>query len=95
MKPRWYRTFLKNWWVVAFIFMTFGFYLQAIHQKNLLVKTLQERVGYLSQEIRKAQEENEELRLRIQSWDDPEWIELVLKEHLGVAQEGETKVVFE
>ena len=86
---------LKNWWVIAFVLMACGFYLQAIHKKNRLVRALQERVDYLSLTKREAEEEKEELLIRIQSQEDPEWLELVLKEKLGVTGEGELKVVFE
>ncbi|MCB1071780.1 MAG: hypothetical protein H7A41_04050 [Chlamydiales bacterium] len=95
MKSGWYQIFLKNWWVIAFVLMACGFYLQAIHKKNRLVKTLQERIDLLSQTKREAEEKKEELLLRFQSQEDPEWLELVLKENLGVTAEGELKVVFE
>lgn len=95
MKSGWYQIFFRNWWVVAFVLMACGFYLQAIHKKNRLVKTLQERVDHLSQAKREAERKKEELVLRIQSQEDPEWLELVLKENLGVTAEGEFKVVFE
>ncbi|MDN3508550.1 MAG: hypothetical protein P0S93_00715 [Candidatus Neptunochlamydia sp.] len=95
MKSGWVQIFLKNWWVIAFVLMAYGFYLQAIHKKNRLVKALQERVDHLSQAKREGEEEKEELVLRIQSQEDPEWLELVLKANLGVTGEGELKVVFE
>jgi len=87
--------FFKNWWVIAFVLMAYGFYLQAIHKKNHLAKILKERAYDLSQAKRKAMETKEELLLRIQSQEDPDFVELVLKEKLGVVSEGEIKVVFE
>lgn len=75
--------------------MACGLYLQAIHKKNCLVKALQERIDHLSQAKRKEEEKKERLTLRIRSQEDPEWLELVLKEKLGVTAEGELKVVFE
>lgn len=95
MKRGWYHIFLGNWWVIAFVLMACGVYLQAIHKKNRLAQALEDRVEHLSQAKNEAVEKKEELLLRIQSQDDPEWLELVLKEKLGVAAEGELKVVFE
>ena len=75
--------------------MTYGFYLQAMHKKNLLVKTLQGRIDHLSEIKRKEEEKKEEFSLRIQSQEDPEWLELLLKEKLGVCEKQEIKVAFE
>jgi hypothetical protein len=86
---------LKNWWVIAFIMMAGAIYIQAIHKKNRLVATLQERVETLTNAKMDAMEKKEGHLLRINSQDDPEFIELVLKEKLGVTAEGELKVVFQ
>ena len=95
MKNGLHHIILKNWWVGAFILMAWAIYIQAIHKKNRLVDTLQERVNTLTKAKIEAMEEKKELVLRMQSQEDPEWIELVLKEKLGVVAEGELKVVFE
>lgn len=89
------RNLLKNWWVIVFILMAGALYLQAIHKKNSLMVKLEEKVQVLDKARSKAQAEKEELLLRMQSQDDPEWMELVLKEKLGVVPEGQIKVVFE
>ncbi len=86
---------LKNWWVIAFILMAGAIYIQAIHKKNQLVATLQERVDTLAAAKMDAMEKKEELLLRINSKNDPDFIELILKEKLGVTAEGELKVVFQ
>ena len=86
---------LRNWWVIAFILMAGAIYIQAIHKKNRLVATLQERVDALSRSKMDAMEKKEELILRINSQNDPDFVELVLKEKLGVTAEGELKVVFQ
>jgi len=89
------RTLLKNWWVIVFMLMAWSFYVQAMHKKNHLVVKLEERVRVLTLGCEQAQKEREELLLRIQSQDDQEWMELVLKERLGVVPEGQVKVVFQ
>ena len=86
---------LKNWWVIAFILMAGAIYIQAIHKKNQLVATLQERIDTLAAAKMDAMEKKEELLLRINSQNDPDFVELVLKEKLGVTAEGELKVVFQ
>jgi plasmid replication initiation protein len=86
---------LRNWWVIAFILMAWAFYLQAMHKKNRLMVKLEEKVQVLDKARAEARAEKEELLLRMQSQDDPEWMELVLKEKLGVVPEGQIKVVFQ
>lgn len=89
------RLFLENWWVVALMVMAVAIYAQAIHKKNRLEQKLQEKVKELKITQKEEEEKKEQLLLRLQSQDDPEWMELVLKEKLGVTGEGELKVVFE
>lgn len=85
---------LRNWWVIAFVVMAWAVYLQAIHTKNRLVVKLEEKVNVFEKAHASAVAERKELLLRMQSQDDPEWMELVLKEKLGVVPEGQVKVVF-
>ena len=70
-------------------------YTQAIHNKNRKVAALQKKVETLTVAKMCAMERKEELLLRMASQDDPDFIELVLKEKLGVTAEGEQKVVFQ
>ena len=90
-----HRFFFRNWWVIAFIVMAWALYLQARHNKNQLLVRLTEKEEFLIQEKKEALEEREELLMRKQSQEDPDWMELVLKEKLGVVSEGEVKIVFE
>ncbi|MGE0831966.1 MAG: hypothetical protein AB7N99_04835 [Simkaniaceae bacterium] len=55
---------------------------------------LEEKVQSLEKAYSEAALEKEALLLRIESQQDLEWMELVLKEKLGVVPEGQTKVVF-
>lgn len=75
--------------------MAIAVYAQAIHKKNRLEQKLQGKVEALKVAKKEGEEQKEELLLRLQSQEDPEWVELVLKEKLGVKGEGELKVVFE
>ncbi len=85
----------KNWWVIAFILMAGAVYIQAIHKKNRLVATLQGRIDTFNRGKMDEMEREKELLLRINSQNDPDFVELILKEKLGVAAEGELKVVFQ
>jgi hypothetical protein len=89
------RLFIQNWSVFAFVVMAIAVYAQAIHKKNRLEQKLQEKVEALKIAREEGEKHKEELLLRLQSQEDPEWVELVLKEKLGVTGEGELKVVFE
>lgn len=89
------RLFIQNWWVVAFVVMVVALYAQAIHKKNRLEQKLQGKVKELRLAKQEGEKKRKELLLRLKSQDDPEWMELVLKEKLGVTGEGELKVVFE
>lgn len=89
------RFLLTNWWVIAFILMAWAFYLQAMHKKNCLVRNLEEKVTELQIARAQSLEEKEEKLFRVQSQDNSEWMELVLKERLGVVPEGQVKVVFQ
>ncbi|MCB1107922.1 MAG: hypothetical protein KDK76_07500 [Chlamydiia bacterium] len=92
---RFHLFLLKNWWVIAFVSMAGAIYFQSIHKKNQLVASLQGKVDLLTQAKLDALERKEELLFRIQSQEDPDFIELVLKERLGVTGEGELKVVLQ
>lgn len=95
MKKHVIHFFLRNWWVLTFFVIVSSFCLQTIYSKNCLIATLDKRRQELSQSKKKLEERREELLLRIESESDPEWIELVLKEKLGVKKEDELKVVFQ
>lgn len=86
--------FLKNWWVATYILMAFSLYAEARYQKNQLSLHLKERVLSLKREKERALLEQEQLLLRLNSEEDPDWIELVLKQKLGVVGERERKVIF-
>ena len=92
---RFHLSLPKNWWVIAFTLMAGAVYIQAIHKKNRLVATLQGRIDTFTREKMDAMEREKELLLRINSQNYPDFVELVLKEKLGVAAEGELKVVFQ
>ncbi|EPJ32605.1 putative membrane protein, partial [Chlamydia psittaci 06-1683] len=55
---------------------------------------LQKRVSELQEKIFCAEEEQKELRLHIQCWDNPVVIESALIRRLGLIPKGYTKICF-
>ena len=75
--------------------MAVALYAQALYQKNQLASLLTKKAELLKKEKELAIRDQEQLELRIKSEEDPEWALLVLKQRLGVVEEGETKVIFQ
>ena len=88
------RIFRKNWWVVICILMSGGLYVEARHSQIGQIRSLQEKVTQLKVAEKEAMKGRGTLRLKLQSQDDPDYLELAMKERLGVVAEGEVKVVF-
>jgi len=86
--------FINNWWVIAFLLAVFVVYFQASQKKKDQLLELRKVTLMLQKEKKQIIKENEELTLRIMSQNDPNWIELMLIEKLGVVPEGQIKVVF-
>lgn len=85
----------KKWWWVGVISMGVGLiYLPAMREKRLMLKELEFRLEEMEKEKIIAALEREDLMLRIQSQNDPAWIEMVLMRDLGVVPEGWLKVHF-
>ncbi|MEM7175676.1 MAG: hypothetical protein AAF443_07110 [Chlamydiota bacterium] len=90
-----YRFFLRNWWVMVFLVLSWVFYLHELEKKKVRLTQLQQKKSRWEGEKKQALNEQWELNLRKQSQDDSESLELILKEKLGVIEPGEIKVVFE
>ena len=90
-----YRFFLRNWWVIAFFALAWVFYLHDLEKKkNRLMQLHQKKIRWEAKK-KQALEKQQELYLRRDSQDDPESLELILREKLGVIEPGEIKVIFE
>ncbi len=85
---------LKNWWVGVLITMGIAIHVQALDRKNQCIRALENKVVFLKEEKSRALEKKEQLKIRTQMFDDPEWMLLVLKQRLGLVEEGEIKVIF-
>ena len=74
--------------------MAIAVHVHALNRKNQLVHALKIKVFVLKQEKKRALEEREQLKTRIQTEEDSDWTLLVLKRTLGLVEEGEIKVIF-
>jgi hypothetical protein len=87
---------IKEWcWVGAILICCYAVHLNAIHHKMQVVSQIQTTVAFLKEQKSRALDLQNELKLRIQSQDDPEWIAMMLMKGLGVVPSGQTKVHFE
>jgi len=85
---------LKSWWVIIFFLICFFIYDQGMQRKNLEQRKLYDKLLKVQNETAKAIEDQEDLKLELQSHNDPAWIELVLMRKLGLVPEGQIKVYF-
>jgi hypothetical protein len=86
--------FKSSWWMLLFWGLCFGIYSHAMHKKKQVCFELQSKLHDLEKAKDLALSEREDLALQIQSQNDPDWIELVLKKRLGLVPEGQKKVYF-
>lgn len=85
---------LQSWWVMAFALLSAILYEHGLYKREMYYKQLNGQLEALKLEKKLALLRNEELQQLVDSQSDPRWIELVLKEKLGLVAEGEKKVVF-
>ncbi|MGZ3633530.1 MAG: hypothetical protein ACXU9U_05020 [Parachlamydiaceae bacterium] len=83
-----------SWWVFFFALLCFICYEQEVKAWKAQYKILSLRLGELQNERKIALRLKTELKEQIQSQNDPEWIELVLMNKLGLVPEGQKKVIF-
>lgn len=86
---------IRYWWVLIVLLISFAYYYKNIRPKEVEIRSLKYRVQELKKEKEIAENQKEELLLRIQSQNDPAWIEMVLMKELGVVPEGYIKVHFQ
>lgn len=90
-----YTFFLRCWWTILVILLSYAFYLHGMHKKKQMVGTLKTKVEMLETQLYAAIEKREDLLLRINSQSDPAWTEMLLKKNLGMVPSGQTKVYFQ
>jgi cell division protein FtsB len=91
--PKQRKDFLLNPFIIALvaviiIFALFNFW-QNIHK----MERLENEIESIKEEIEKAEAENNELREQLENTNDPEYIEEVAREKLGLVKPGEMLLV--
>ena len=76
------------------LFVILGLYADGIRRKNVVVNRMESSLAKLECEKILAMQNQDDLRMQIASQSDPQWIEMVLMEKLGVVPEGQVKVYF-
>lgn len=87
--------FLKYWWVIAIILVSYMIYSQSLQKKIWAHTQLLSTLSNLEQAKISALEEREDLLLKLDSFSDSEWIQLTLMQKLGVVPEGKVKIHFQ
>jgi len=80
--------------VVVFGGLCLSVYYPAMQKKMETYLQLKDKMIELEALKREAIFQRDDLLLQIESQNDPEWIEMVLKTRLGVVPEGQKKVYF-
>ncbi len=93
-KNRLLEFFQRYGWLLLFWIACFIFYSQAMHKKSMVCSELKGKIRDLESLKVFTAVEYEDLALQIQSQNDLDWIEMVLKKNLGVVSEGQMKVYF-
>ena len=93
-KGRLLEYFQRYGWMLLFGFLCFTVYSQAMHKKSLVSSELRRKIQYLESLKILTEVEYEDLALQIQSQNDSDWIEMILKKNLGMVSEGQMKVYF-
>ena len=84
----------QSWWVFLFLAVSSLFYFHGMHSKDIAYRELTRRLSELEKEKVLALNEQNDLKLQIESQSDPAWIQLTLMKGLGMVPDGQVKVYF-
>ncbi|MDN3504270.1 MAG: hypothetical protein P0S95_01685 [Rhabdochlamydiaceae bacterium] len=91
-----FKPLLKEWWwVCCALMLSCAFHLHAKNQKQIAFSSLSSTLYAINAKKSIEIDLNRELKLRISSQSDPEWIKLMLMKGLGVVPNGHIKVHFD
>lgn len=88
------EVFVKSWWVILFLLISFIGYDIGIKKRNNSLNELKFKYDNLLKEKQVVLNKKEDLLLRLNSQSDPAFIEMVLMKELGVVPENKIKVHF-
>lgn len=90
-----YLFFFRFWWTILVLLFCYGVYLHSMQKKKEEYRALHAKLLLLENQLANAKEQKEDFLLQIDSQNDPSWIEILLKKHLGMVPYGQTKVYFD
>jgi hypothetical protein len=85
----------ESWWVILFISFTFSGFVYAASCQKKTAYEISQKIECILDQKNKAKEEEEFLKQKIYSEQDPEFIKMTLIRVLGVVPKGQSKVVFD
>lgn len=85
----------EYWWVLLFISFTFSGFMYATSSQKRLVLEIQTKIQDLQYQKNLAKEEQEYLKQKIESRNDPDFIMMTLIKVIGVTPKGQKKVIFD
>lgn len=86
---------LRSWWVLAFILLCSLAFKPILKHLDDQQQVLLSSLNDLHTQKNFLVEQKNTLKLQIQSQKDPLWIEMLLKNELGLVSEGQKKVRFQ
>ncbi|NGX30758.1 MAG: hypothetical protein K940chlam8_00107 [Chlamydiae bacterium] len=85
---------IDSWWVFIFSAFCFSVFLYVRHTQVKQLDQLENVVLKLETQKNKELEKQEEYLLKIQSFNDPAYVEMVLIQTLGLVPKDQMKVVY-
>jgi len=94
IKQQFFHSVVQSWWVVLFFLFSFIVYDQSIKIKNRELVALKCRYDSIENKKDNLIRTKEDLLVRRDSCQDPEWVEQLLIKELGVVPSGYMKIYF-
>ncbi|MFW6280470.1 MAG: FtsB family cell division protein [Halanaerobium sp.] len=91
--PKQRKDFLLNPFIIAIVAVIVIFALFNFWQNIQKMERLENRIESVKEEIKKTEAENSELEEQLENTNDPEYIEEVAREKLGLVKPGEMLLV--
>ncbi len=85
----------EYWWVLLFISFTFSGFMYATSSQKRLALEIQTKIESIQHQKDLAKQEQEYLKQKIGSRDDPDFIMMTLIKVVGVTPKGQKKVIFD
>jgi cell division protein FtsL len=88
------KSIFRSWWAILLVAISFVVYYQGVKSKRDEITELKYRICELAKQKQITEEQKEQLIDRLNAQNDPEWVEQVLIEEMGLVPEGQIKVHF-